>query len=52
MTYRQEHISPYPPFQPAPMLRNAAEERFLFILVIVIWTGLGLMLWMKRRRRK
>jgi len=53
MIYRQEHVSSHPPFLPAPMPRNAAEERFLLVLLIVVWTvGLGLMLWMELRRRK
>jgi hypothetical protein len=53
MNYRQEHVNPHPPFLPAPMPRNAAEERFLLLLLIVVWAvGLALTLWIELRRRK
>lgn len=48
----QEHVSPYPPFEPAPMPANAKDAHFILILVIIIWTvGFVLVLRMGRQSK-
>jgi hypothetical protein len=48
----QEHVSPYPPFQPAPMPANATEAHFLVGLVIVTWmVGFVLVLRMGKKNK-
>jgi hypothetical protein len=52
MNALQEHVSPYPPFQPAPMPANATETHFLVGLVIVTWmVGFVLVLRMGKRNK-
>jgi hypothetical protein len=49
----QEHINPYPPFQPAPMPQNAKDAHALLAIVIVTWVlGFVLLLWIDRRKKK
>jgi hypothetical protein len=50
MNALQEHVSPYPPFESAPMPANAKEAHFILMLVIIIWAvGFVLVLRMDRQ---
>jgi hypothetical protein len=52
MNALQEHVSPYPPFQSAPMPANARQGHFLLGLVIVTWmVGFVLVLRMGRKNK-
>jgi hypothetical protein len=52
MNALQEHVSPYPPFQSAPMPRNAKDAHFILMLVIIVWTvGFVLVLRMGRKNK-
>jgi hypothetical protein len=48
----QEHVSPYPPFQPAPMPENARDAHFILIIVMITWmVGLVLVLRMGKKHK-
>jgi hypothetical protein len=48
----QEHVSPYPPFQPPPMPQNAKEAHFILIIAMITWVvGLVLVLRMGRQSK-
>jgi len=52
MNALQEHVSPYPPFESAPMPANAKEAHFILMLVIIIWAvGFVLVLRMDRQSK-
>jgi uncharacterized membrane protein len=52
MNAMQEHVSPYPPFEPAPMPQNAREAHFILIIVMITWVvGLLLVLRMGKQNK-
>jgi hypothetical protein len=52
MNAMQEHVSPYPPFQSAPMPANAQEAHFILVIAMITWiVGLVLVLRMGRQSK-
>jgi hypothetical protein len=37
MNATQEHVSPYPPFEPVPMPQNARDAHLILIIMAIIW---------------